>query len=194
MIICDTRTRPDGWEVCADVKLFVYDHIGHNYVIFQGKVFFFCKLNTPTPNSFTYFILFLLYVFIDLKGNRATFNEKKTSWGFDKLISLKSFLNSENGYLFNDSCVFGVEIFEAPKYTKKDRCLSLIKPPEPINTHTWTINKFSTETKKVLYSDVFKVGKVMWYLYFYFIWLLLFCLEHHNIRFCNNTMYCFILL
>ncbi|KAL8264670.1 hypothetical protein R6Q59_022800, partial [Mikania micrantha] len=73
----------------------------------------------------------------------------------------------ENGYLFNDSCVFGVEILEVPEFTRLDRCLSMIEPPETMHTFTWTIEKFSTLTEKTLYSDAFKIGKVMWKLSLY---------------------------
>lgn len=40
LIICDTESLEKGWKVHVDVKFFVYDHIAHNYVIFQGKVLF----------------------------------------------------------------------------------------------------------------------------------------------------------
>ncbi|KAL8264653.1 hypothetical protein R6Q59_022783, partial [Mikania micrantha] len=52
-----------------------------------------------------------------VNGHTTRFHMKKTTWGFDKLISTKSFMESENGYLFNDSCVFGVEIIAVPEFT-----------------------------------------------------------------------------
>ncbi|XP_076929227.1 uncharacterized protein LOC143593496 [Bidens hawaiensis] len=137
-VICGTESSSKGWEVCVDVSFFVYDHIHHSYVTFQ-----------------------------DENGHRTRFHEKKTTWGFDKLISLDSFMESKNGYLFNDSCVIGAEIFAVPEFTQLDRCLSMIKPPATMNTYTWTINKFSAVTENVLYSDVFKVGKVKWKLLLY---------------------------
>ncbi|KAM0005797.1 putative MATH/TRAF domain-containing protein [Helianthus debilis subsp. tardiflorus] len=112
----------------------------------------------------------LMFVFLYVNGHRTRFHEKKI-WGFDKLMSLESFVESKNRYLLNDSCVFGVEV------TQVDRCLLITRPPAIMNTYTWTINKFSTVTEDVLYSEVFKedvlylevfkVGKVKWTLKVY---------------------------
>ncbi|KAF5814147.1 putative ubiquitinyl hydrolase 1 [Helianthus annuus] len=138
VVICDTETCSKGWEISVDVCFFVYDHIHHNYVTFQ-----------------------------DVNGHRTRFHEKKMTWGFDKLIPLESFVESKNGYLLNDSCVFGVEVIAVPEFTQVDRCLLMTRPPAIMNTYTWTINKFSTVTEDVLYSEVFKVGKVKWKLKIY---------------------------
>lgn len=97
-------------------------------------------------------------------GKRTRFHQKKTRWGFRKLISLDSFKDAESGYLFGDSCEFGAEVFVVPKYTQKDQCLSMIKPPVTMNTHVWTISKFSLVKEDTLYSEDFKVGKVKWYI------------------------------
>ncbi|KAJ9551958.1 hypothetical protein OSB04_016003 [Centaurea solstitialis] len=135
--ICDTETLPKGWEVCVDVNFFLYDHVHHNYATFQDIV----------------------------NGNRIRFHEKKMKWGFDKLISMESFKKSGNGYLVNDSCVFGAEVTAV--YAQKDRCLSMIKPPEIMRTYTWKIENFLTITEKVIYSEIFRVGNVKWRLRVY---------------------------
>ncbi|KAJ9551989.1 hypothetical protein OSB04_016034 [Centaurea solstitialis] len=139
LIICDTKSLPKGWEVYVDVNFFIYDHMQHNYANFQDIV----------------------------NGNRTRFHEKKMKWGFHKLISLESFKKSENGYLVNDSCVFGAEVSAATVYAQKDRILSMTKPPEIMRTYTWTIENFLTITEKVLYSEIFKVGNVKWRLSLY---------------------------
>ncbi|KAL8195264.1 hypothetical protein R6Q57_025667 [Mikania cordata] len=71
VVICDTGSDSKGWEVCVDVSFFVYDHVQYNYVTFQD-------VNT---------------------GHTTRFHMKKMTWGFDKLISLESFMESENGNL-----------------------------------------------------------------------------------------------
>lgn len=134
LIICDTANLPKGWEVCVDVSFFVYDHNHHKYATFQDNV----------------------------NGNRTRFHEKKMKWGFDELISLDSFKDCENGYLANDSCVFGAEVFAVTEYAQKDRCLSMIKPPPNLKSYTWTIDNFSPLTEDALYSEIFKVCKVKW--------------------------------
>ncbi|GKE59337.1 putative TRAF-like family protein, partial [Tanacetum coccineum] len=95
-------------------------------------------------------------------GKRGRFYEKQIKWGFSKLISLDSFCNAVNGCIYNDSCVFGLEVFSVPRYSETDRCLSMIKPSAVMSTHTWTIENFSARTQHELLSDHFKVGKVKW--------------------------------
>nr|XP_043630121.1 uncharacterized protein LOC122601427 [Erigeron canadensis] len=99
-------------------------------------------------------------VYID--GNRTKFNGSNKIWGFDKLKSLESFKESTNGYLLNDACVFGVEVFVVSGFAQKDRCLSFVKPPAAMNSYTWTIDKFSDLTEEKVYSSVFKIGNVKW--------------------------------
>ncbi|CAI9304176.1 unnamed protein product [Lactuca saligna] len=74
---------------------------------------------------------------------------------------------SSGRYLFNDSCVFGAEVFVVPLCTQQDRCLSMIKPPPTMNTYSGTIEKFSSVKEEKLVSEVFKVGKVKWTLSLY---------------------------
>ncbi|KAL8238346.1 hypothetical protein R6Q59_019427 [Mikania micrantha] len=138
LVICDTQHLQKEWEVHVYFKILIYDHIRHNYLTIQGG-----------------------------DGKRTRFHEKKTRWGFRKLISLDSFKKPENGYLYGDSCEFGAEVFVVPKYTQKDQCLSMIKPPVTMNRHVWTISSFSILKEEPLYSEDFKVGKVKWKLSLY---------------------------
>lgn len=61
---------------------------------------------------------------------------------------------------------FVAEVFVVPLCTQQDRCLSMIKPPPTMNTYSWTIEKFSSVKEEKLVSEVFKVGKVKWYIGF----------------------------
>ncbi|KAL8224659.1 hypothetical protein R6Q59_000244, partial [Mikania micrantha] len=88
--------------------------------------------------------------FQDVNGHRTRFHEKKTTWGFDKLISLDYFAD--------------IEILALPEFTRLDWCLSMTKPPETMNTFTWTINRFSDVTDECVSSEVFKLVKVKWYM------------------------------
>ncbi|KAM0028648.1 putative ubiquitinyl hydrolase 1 [Helianthus debilis subsp. tardiflorus] len=53
VVICNTDSCSQGWDVCVDVTFFVYDHIHHNFVTFQ-----------------------------DVNGQRTRFHGKKTNMGF----------------------------------------------------------------------------------------------------------------
>ncbi|CAK7340666.1 unnamed protein product [Dovyalis caffra] len=79
---------------------------------------------------------FKLFVFDQIKNQYLTvqdsdgksFQEMKTEWGFDKLVSLETFNDSSNGYLVSDCCFFGAEIFVI-KPTGKWESLSIVHKP-----------------------------------------------------------------
>ncbi|XAR52942.1 hypothetical protein NMG60_11021283, partial [Bertholletia excelsa] len=83
LAIAETKALPLGWEVNAYCKFFVFDHIGNDYLTIQ---------------------------FQDAAEGTMCFHQLKTEWGFDKLLSLDQ-LDESNGYLFDDCCVFGAEVF-----------------------------------------------------------------------------------
>ncbi|KAH0678323.1 hypothetical protein KY284_019408 [Solanum tuberosum] len=46
-----------------------------------------------------------------MKGMERRFRNIKNEWGFSKCISHKTFKDPSNGYLVNDKCVFGVDVY-----------------------------------------------------------------------------------
>ncbi|KAI5351167.1 hypothetical protein L3X38_004058 [Prunus dulcis] len=62
------------------------------------------------------FRLFLLdqntgkYLALQEKNERR-FHGMKLDWGFDQFLSLKAFTDTSNGFLMEDACVFGAEVF-----------------------------------------------------------------------------------
>lgn len=62
---------------------------------------------------------------IDADGRTRRYHQMRTEWGFSKLLSLHTFEDSTNGYLLDDSCLLGVEVFVI-KYAGKGECLSMI--------------------------------------------------------------------
>ncbi|GAY34876.1 hypothetical protein CUMW_013770 [Citrus unshiu] len=76
---------------------------GHNSLTFGWEVY-------------AVFCLFLLYqnqdsylVVQDAMGKERRFNGVKLEWGFDQFIPLEAFNDASNGYLVDDTCVFGAE-------------------------------------------------------------------------------------
>ncbi|KAI8024627.1 Ubiquitin carboxyl-terminal hydrolase 12 [Camellia lanceoleosa] len=136
LAIADTKTLPLGWEVNVNFKLFVFDHIRDKYLAIQ-----------------------------DAEGEIKRFHRMKTEWGFDQLLPLDTFTDPSNGYLLDDCCVFGVEVFVI-KYNGKGECASMMKDPVK-NTFTWNISKFSAIDKDFLFSEEFVVGGHKWKLWFY---------------------------
>lgn len=118
----------------------------------------------------------------DANGGVKRFHEMKTTCGFSQLLALETFKDPSNGYLINDSCVFGAEVFVS-KYTGCRESISLIRSADIINPiFTWRIEKFSECDKAYFMSDEFTIHDKNWYLlllqYFKF---LVYTLQHPNL-------------
>ena len=98
---------------------------------------------------------------VDFDGVVRRFHDIKTEWGFHKFLDLKSFEDFSQGYLVNDCCVFGAELFVHERNAKRE-FLTMIR--EPLNrTMTWKIENFLSLDKVTYYSRIFQVGDVKWY-------------------------------
>lgn len=72
-------------------------------------------------------------------------------------------MNPSNGYLVDDSCTFGAEIFVVKRIANWET-LSLVKGPSiKDSTFTWKIENFSTMEDEWYESDVFHCGGTSWY-------------------------------
>lgn len=94
-------------------------------------------------------------------GKIRHFHAMETEWGFEKLVSLKTFNDTSNGFLVDDCCVFGVDIFVKKCDDGKGEVLSLINQPK-YNKYTWKINNFSTLDSTWKESDPFTVESYRW--------------------------------
>ncbi|KAI8028297.1 putative disease resistance RPP8-like protein 2 [Camellia lanceoleosa] len=95
-------------------------------------------------------------VHVDAEGGIRRFHWMKTEWGFDELVLLNTFNDASNGYLFEDCCVFGAEVFVI-KHSGKGECISMMKDPLK-GTYTWKIDKFSEIVNENVLSEEFVVG------------------------------------
>ncbi|KAG2680117.1 hypothetical protein I3760_11G083800 [Carya illinoinensis] len=131
----DTDSFPLCWEVNAMFKLFVLDQIRGEYLAVQ-----------------------------DDKGKISRFHAMKTEWGFAQFLPFTKFYVAQSGYLLDDSCVFGAEVFVI-KCTGKGERISILSPP--ITGYCcWEIRKFSALNVECL-SKEFKVGERKWELKLY---------------------------
>ncbi|XP_062083635.1 ubiquitin C-terminal hydrolase 13-like [Humulus lupulus] len=119
-------------------------------------------------------VIFILFVYNHMHGNYLTvqamrrFHEMKKEWGFEQLESLKNFKDLSKGYLFNDSCVFGAEVFVINQTTPNSESLSVFKDEEISNpTYRWEIKELSKMDKSYYYSQEFSSGGAKWYLWIY---------------------------
>ena len=90
----------------------------------------------------------------------------KSRCGFAQFLSLDVLKDPCNGYLMDDSCIFGAEVFVI-KYSGKGECLSMIKDPDD-GTFTWVIENFSTLNEEVLYSETFTIKEIKWHVLMHF--------------------------
>ncbi|KAK2995026.1 hypothetical protein RJ640_012266 [Escallonia rubra] len=100
----------------------------------------------------------------DESGILCRFYDKKKDWGLD-LVSLETFRDTSNGYLNDDSCEFGVEVYVV-EHTGKGESLSIIKNPKN-NTFTWEIPNFSRVDEEQLWSKEFTICGHKWYVLFH---------------------------
>ncbi|XP_050211201.1 MATH domain and coiled-coil domain-containing protein At2g05420-like [Mercurialis annua] len=113
-------------------------------------------------------VYFKLFVYDCLRDSYWTVQDEKVrrfrgikrEWGFDKLVSVTDFKDESKGYLADDSCIFGAEIFVIENGSKGE-CLSMVKSPAN-NMYTWTINKFSGLNSLDNKSEAFAIGGLNW--------------------------------
>ncbi|CAN7004155.1 unnamed protein product, partial [Brassica oleracea var. botrytis] len=97
-------------------------------------------------------------------GAVKRFNTEKKEWGFEQLIDLASFENTNEGYIVQDTCSFGAEIFIVKPAKVQEKVTFISNPPR--NVFTWEIPHFSDMGDKFYYSDDFLVGDRYWRLGF----------------------------
>lgn len=88
----------------------------------------------------------------------------KYEWGFSKFITSQDFEEPTNGFLVDDTCFFGVEVFstEGPRLCQLDECLSISEVVNISGKYVWEVNQFS-ELEEDHYSDEFCIGGYTWY-------------------------------
>ncbi|EYU23182.1 hypothetical protein MIMGU_mgv1a024809mg [Erythranthe guttata] len=117
--------------------------------------------------------VFSIFLFNQNSGNylcslgiTRRFQTMKSEWGFSKFISKKVMSEPSNGYLVDDKCVFGAEVFVVNTnaltgcLSLKTGCLSLKKTVTPYK-RDWKIRNFS-KLGDVWKSETFKAGGKKW--------------------------------
>ncbi|KAM0984666.1 hypothetical protein EV2_012444 [Malus domestica] len=82
--------------------------------------------------------------------------------GFDKLVTLKSFTDASNGYVVDDSCVIGAEVFVYKERRAGNReSISMIKDAVMCK-HVWKVENFSELGTECCKSEPFTAGERKW--------------------------------
>ncbi|XP_027772158.1 uncharacterized protein LOC107016410 [Solanum pennellii] len=115
-----------------------------------------CEVNA----SFSFLIFDQIHDnFTVMKGMERRFRNIKNEWGFSKCISHETFKDPSNGYLVDDKCIFGVDVYVIKKQGIGE-CMSLLNDTEPYK-HEWKITEFSKLNEEA-YSEEFTVGDYRW--------------------------------
>ncbi|KAG5608567.1 hypothetical protein H5410_019848 [Solanum commersonii] len=116
-----------------------------------------CEVNA----SFSFLIFDQIHDnFTVMKGMERRFRNIKTEWGFSKCISHKTFKYPSNGYLVDDKCIFGVDVYVI-KNQRIGECMSLLKGTE-LYKNEWKITEFTKLKKRVYCSEEFTVEGYKW--------------------------------
>ncbi|XP_031098951.1 uncharacterized protein LOC116002908 [Ipomoea triloba] len=135
-LMADTRSRgfQPGWEVHAVFRLFLLDRNNDTYLVIRD---------------------------VQEKGRR--FRATRTEWGFDRVIPVGTFNDPSYGYVVDDVCVFGAEVYvhkDLKFYTGE--CLSMVKDPDPVK-YPWTIFNFFVPERAYHESPTFQQWKMRVY-------------------------------
>ncbi|KAG2278526.1 hypothetical protein Bca52824_061081 [Brassica carinata] len=93
-------------------------------------------------------------------GTVKRYNQGYREWGFAQLIPLSTFHNSSQGYIVQDTCSFGAEIFIVKPVEQQESVTFVSNPPN--NVFTWRLLRFSTLQNKFYNSPSFLVGDRYW--------------------------------
>ncbi|KAK9934086.1 hypothetical protein M0R45_021243 [Rubus argutus] len=119
--------------------------------------------------------VFRLFLLDQNTGNYLVFQEQterrfhgmKLDWGFDMFLPLKAFTESSNGFLMDDTCVFGAEVFVSKeKNMGRGERLSMVKDAV-MNKHVWKIDNFSKMVTECHDSKTFSSGDQKWKIQLY---------------------------
>ncbi|KAJ6768445.1 TRAF-LIKE FAMILY PROTEIN [Salix koriyanagi] len=101
-------------------------------------------------------------------GKERRFHGLKLEWGFDEFIQLSTFNDSRYGFLVEDTCVLGAEVFVCRERSRgKGEVLSMTKQPATFK-YTWKIENFLKLDEKRQESQIFKfTDKIRWKILLY---------------------------
>ncbi|KAI9389839.1 hypothetical protein POPTR_008G099600v4 [Populus trichocarpa] len=135
----DASSLPLGWEVHVIFRLFLLDQNKDSYLVIQ-----------------------------DAAGQERRFHGLKLEWGFDQFIQLSTFNDSRYGFLLEDTCVLGAEVFVRRERSRgKGEVLSMIKQPTAAFKHTWKIENFLKLDEKRQESQTFSSASEKWKILLY---------------------------
>ncbi|XP_030551835.2 uncharacterized protein LOC115756272 [Rhodamnia argentea] len=135
----------------------------------EGHVSIYLAVSETSPlkvgsdvNAIVRFFVFdqIRDVYLVKQGSSTRFRAMRSKWGIPRFVPLENFKDQSNGYLVDDTCVFGVEVFVI-KNSGIGECLRLKKGTSS-HTHEWKIPNFSSLVEESCYSKIFIAGDQEW--------------------------------
>ncbi|XP_057793916.1 uncharacterized protein LOC131010417 [Salvia miltiorrhiza] len=143
-------------------KLIIYPDGENDYL----SVYFSIVDAESLPEGWEVNAIFAFFVhnqlmdnYLCFRGTTRRFNSVIQKRGFSKLMSKKSLMDPSKGYVVDDGCVFGAEVFVI-KSQRVNECLSLVKHTS-VFKREWKISGFS-KLGDVWNSEEFYVGNHKW--------------------------------
>ncbi|KAI3440953.1 uncharacterized protein J3R85_002989 [Psidium guajava] len=93
------------------------------------------------------------------QGRDTRFSTMQSQWGIPRFMPLATFTDPSNGYLIDNTCVFGAEVLVI-KNSGLGECFTP-KEGTPY-THEWKISKFSALKDETCWSEPFFTGSQKW--------------------------------
>ncbi|XP_068333881.1 uncharacterized protein [Pyrus communis] len=104
----------------------------------------------------------MFLVLQDANKKEKCFHAMMRYSGFDKLITLTSFTNPSNGYVIDDNCVIGAEVFVCKeRRAGKGESISKIKDAVKCK-HVWKVENVSKLGTECCKSEPFTAGERKW--------------------------------
>ncbi|KAG0503086.1 hypothetical protein HPP92_003158 [Vanilla planifolia] len=156
-----------------DAKGFLWKMVFYpNGNIVNGQISLYLMLSKAAshPTETVFKISYELFLFDQNTGTTLShkgenFAQVEDELGLRSFLDLKTFKDSEKGYLVNDSCVLGVKILHVVPIQTPTECLH---PVEKVNhEYTWKIENFSKLDKKAVHEKKFTAGDYLWCIAFY---------------------------
>ncbi|ESR46019.1 hypothetical protein CICLE_v10003193mg, partial [Citrus x clementina] len=147
LAVADTSSVTLGWEVYAVFRLFLLDQNQDNYLVVQENIAAEARSSLLDKQLHNRWLL-------------------KLQWGFDQFIPLKAFNDASNGYLVEDTCIFGAEVFVKERNIVKGECLSMEKYAYS-SKYVWKVENFSKLGEGRQESQVFSAGNHKWMIRLY---------------------------
>ncbi|XP_068328034.1 uncharacterized protein [Pyrus communis] len=125
----------------------------------SSEVYAVFRLFILDQNNGNYFVL--------QEPKERRFHRMKLDWGFDQFLSHKAFTEASNGFLIDDTCVLGAEVFVSKETSKgKGERLSMVKDPV-MYKNTWRIDNVSKLDAESYDSETFIAGDQKWKMQLY---------------------------